>query len=132
MGSVGRGSLGLAGTPGYIAPEVIVASMHQDMGYSAKVDCWSLGCILMDMAHPTEEGGRAVERILQDKGYYVLNDTIRDQVIINHPSLVESSVAQEIVSNCLVEKPGARWSCADILEMSFRPSLDRALSEAIF
>lgn len=38
-----------AGTPGYIAPEVI-----REQPYSTKADNWSLGCILIDMIEPID------------------------------------------------------------------------------
>lgn len=40
----------LVGTPQYIAPEVFSANVAEMIGYSFKVDVWSLGCVAMELA----------------------------------------------------------------------------------
>lgn len=39
------GTFGIAGTPGFIAPEMIKRT-----GYDTKLDIWSFGCLVMEMA----------------------------------------------------------------------------------
>merc|ERR1711908_78207 len=54
-----------AGTPGYVAPEVWEHDAYST-GYSTRADNWSLGCIMMDIAYPTEWGGWSISFVLEE------------------------------------------------------------------
>lgn len=119
--------LGLAGTPGYIAPEV-----WENKPYSTAADDWSLGCILVDMTFPVEDGGWSISCILEDAGYQLKDEYELDislliqksdiseveilEVVTKHHSFLGSETARRIVSNCLVVDPRCRWDCKQILQ----------------
>ncbi|XP_073115869.1 mitogen-activated protein kinase kinase kinase 5 isoform X2 [Elaeis guineensis] len=61
--------LSLKGTPYWMAPEVVQATMNKDMGYNLSVDIWSLGCTIIEMytgKHPWSgfEGAAAMFKVL--------------------------------------------------------------------
>ncbi|CAL9059966.1 mitogen-activated protein kinase kinase kinase 5 isoform X1 [Musa acuminata AAA Group] len=43
------GALSLKGSPYWMAPEVVQATMNKDVGYDFAVDIWSLGCTIIEM-----------------------------------------------------------------------------------
>ncbi|WOL08983.1 mitogen-activated protein kinase kinase kinase YODA-like isoform X2 [Canna indica] len=43
------GALSLKGSPYWMAPEVMQATMNKDIGYDLAVDIWSLGCTIIEM-----------------------------------------------------------------------------------
>ncbi|XP_020086999.1 mitogen-activated protein kinase kinase kinase 5-like isoform X2 [Ananas comosus] len=62
-------NLSLKGTPYWMAPEVVQATMKKDAGYDLAVDIWSLGCTIIEMftgKHPWSglEGAAAMFRVL--------------------------------------------------------------------
>jgi serine/threonine protein kinase len=42
-------NLSLKGTPYWMAPEVVQATLVKDVGYDLAVDIWSLGCTIIEM-----------------------------------------------------------------------------------
>jgi len=113
--------LGKAGTPGYMAPEVSAG-----IAYSTRADNWSLGCLLVDMAYPTEHGGWSVQLIVESKGF---SDVTMEGVthVLNHESLIDNPIARKIVEHSLVEDPHTRWGCADVLStLTALPSVKSA------
>jgi len=125
--------LGFAGTPGYSAPEVWEDDATS-VGYSTSADNWSLGCVLVDIAYPTEYGGESVARILEEGGFPMDEERhegdlallLADpkghpagkvlQCISGHVSLSENPVARKIVEKCLVVNPKNRWGCDETLQ----------------
>ncbi|KAJ6844918.1 mitogen-activated protein kinase kinase kinase 5-like isoform X1 [Iris pallida] len=62
-------ALSLKGTPYWMAPEVVQATMNKDVGYDYAVDIWSLGCTIIEMftgKHPWNglEGAAAMFKVL--------------------------------------------------------------------
>merc|ERR1711920_1026110 len=126
--------LGFSGTSGYIAPKVWSDDAYST-GYSTRVDNWSLGCILVDIAHPTECGEAGAATILSEAGFEMKDEYETDialmladpcnageerrkevlDCIIDHPSVAEDRTAQSIISNCLVVDPLERWGCTETL-----------------
>lgn len=115
---------GLAGTPCWIAPEVILSD-GRDAEYSSKADIWSLGVMCIELAN-----GRAP---LEEKGYGRLD--ILKQILTNPaPALPDgrtqknvfkpwSSEFHDFVSQCLVKDPVARSTASALLT---HPFLDKA------
>ncbi|XP_064956566.1 mitogen-activated protein kinase kinase kinase 5-like isoform X2 [Musa acuminata AAA Group] len=63
------GALSLKGSPYWMAPEVVQATMNKDIGYDFAVDIWSLGCTIIEMLtgkHPWSglEGAAAMFKVL--------------------------------------------------------------------
>lgn len=63
----------LVGTPQYIAPEVVCANSAEMIGYSFKVDIWSLGCVALELAtgqppfaHLDRTGGMGIIKYLSE------------------------------------------------------------------
>ncbi|XP_066395385.1 mitogen-activated protein kinase kinase kinase 5-like isoform X1 [Miscanthus floridulus] len=42
-------NLSLKGTPYWMAPEMVQATLMKDVGYDLAVDIWSLGCTIIEM-----------------------------------------------------------------------------------
>ncbi|PKU79706.1 Mitogen-activated protein kinase kinase kinase YODA [Dendrobium catenatum] len=62
-------ALSLKGSPYWMAPEVVQATMSKDVGYDFSVDIWSLGCTIIEMftgKHPWSglEGAAAMFKVL--------------------------------------------------------------------
>ncbi|KAI0501524.1 hypothetical protein KFK09_016469 [Dendrobium nobile] len=62
-------ALSLKGSPYWMAPEVVQATMNKDVGYDFAVDIWSLGCTIIEMftgKHPWSglEGAAAMFKVL--------------------------------------------------------------------
>ncbi|XP_078178532.1 mitogen-activated protein kinase kinase kinase 5-like isoform X2 [Carex rostrata] len=62
-------NLSLKGTPYWMAPEVVQATMNAEVGYDTAVDIWSLGCTIIEMftgKHPWEglEGAAAMFKVM--------------------------------------------------------------------
>mmetsp|Transcript_27809 Transcript_27809/g.60782 ORF Transcript_27809/g.60782 Transcript_27809/m.60782 type:complete len:458 (-) Transcript_27809:22-1395(-) len=103
--------LGRAGTPGYMAPEVLAGR-----AYSTRADNWSLGCVLVDMAFPTEHGGWSAQAMMLRAGFH--HPTLKAvEVVLRHEAVSDNLVVKDIVQGCLQEDPHERWGCEDTLLM---------------
>ncbi|XP_074578375.1 mitogen-activated protein kinase kinase kinase 5-like [Curcuma longa] len=63
-------ALSLKGSPFWMAPEMLQATMNKEIGYDLAVDIWSLGCTIIEMftgKHPWSdlEGPQAMFKVLQ-------------------------------------------------------------------
>lgn len=117
---------GIAGTHGYIAPEIVEKNSKQTFQVTPKVDMWSLGIILFQMAV-----GYSPFRMLKSKKY-VLDDPKklfdkRDWLKFQQPLSSqlatdagnELSDLQDLIFKCLQKDPEQRPTAAQALAHPF-------------
>nr|XP_019702151.1 mitogen-activated protein kinase kinase kinase 5 isoform X2 [Elaeis guineensis] len=101
--------LSLKGTPYWMAPEVVQATMNKDIGYNLSVDIWSLGCTIIEMCtgeHPWSgfEGAAAMFMVLH-----------KDLPI---PETL-SSEGKDFLQLCFRRNPAERPTANQLLEHPF-------------
>ncbi|XP_008792633.2 mitogen-activated protein kinase kinase kinase 5-like isoform X2 [Phoenix dactylifera] len=101
--------LSLKGTPHWMAPEVLQATMNKDIGYDLAVDIWSLGCTVIEMytgKHPWNglEGPAAMFKVLH-----------------KDPPIPEtlSSEGKDFLRRCFRRNPAERPTANMLLEHPF-------------
>lgn len=107
--SEAAGALSLKGTPYWMAPEVVQATMNKDIGYDYAVDIWSLGCTIIEMftgKHPWVglEGAAAMFKVLH-----------------KDPPIPESlsSEGKDFLRSCFCRNPADRPTAAQLLDHPF-------------
>lgn len=102
-------ALSLKGTPYWMAPEVVQATMSKDVGYDFAVDVWSLGCTIIEMftgRHPWSglEGAAAMFKVLH-----------------KDPPIPEnlSSDGKDFLQRCFRRNPAERPSASTLLDHPF-------------
>ncbi|ONK75916.1 uncharacterized protein A4U43_C03F21920, partial [Asparagus officinalis] len=103
------GALSLKGTPYWMAPEVVQATMNKDVGYDYAVDIWSLGCTIIEMftgRHPWSglEGAAAMFKVLHK------DPTIPDTL---------SSEGKDFLRRCFCRNPAERPTALKLLDHPF-------------
>ncbi|XP_020579139.1 mitogen-activated protein kinase kinase kinase 5-like isoform X2 [Phalaenopsis equestris] len=102
-------ALSLKGTPYWMAPEVVQATMSKDVGYDFAVDIWSLGCTIIEMftgKHPWSglEGAAAMFKVLH-----------------KDPPIPEtlSSEGKDFLQRCFRRNPAERPTASMLLDHPF-------------
>ncbi|KAL0915836.1 hypothetical protein M5K25_013295 [Dendrobium thyrsiflorum] len=102
-------ALSLKGTPYWMAPEVVQATMAKDVGYDFAVDIWSLGCTIIEMftgKHPWSglEGAAAMFKVLH-----------------KDPPIPEtlSSEGKDFLQRCFRRNPAERPTASMLLDHPF-------------
>ncbi|CCW59840.1 unnamed protein product [Phytomonas sp. EM1] len=102
----------LLGTPQYMAPEVLMADVSQQIGYDYKADVWSVGCIALEMAtglppfsHIEQSHGMGIIKYLSE-----LTDTPDLSPLFSGNPLI-----YEFVKACLEINPEHRPSAQELL-----------------
>lgn len=102
-------ALSLKGTPYWMAPEVVQATMNKDIGYDFAVDIWSLGCTIIEMfsgKHPWSglEGAAAMFKVLH-----------------KDPPIPESlsSEGKDFLRRCFRRNPAERPTASALLDHPF-------------
>nr|CAB3465743.1 unnamed protein product [Digitaria exilis] len=116
-------SLSLAGTPYWMAPEVI----HSHVGYGIKADIWSFGITALELAH-----GRPPLSHLPPSKSMLLRITSRvrledDAEVVSSSSSSSSGrkkkrfskAFRDMVSSCLCQEPSRRPSAEKLLRHAF-------------
>ncbi|ELR16018.1 protein kinase domain containing protein [Acanthamoeba castellanii str. Neff] len=98
---------GIAGTPGFIAPEMIKRT-----GYDTKLDIWSFGCLVMEMV----EGSAPYRELLPIKR--LMRTAISGAPGLKDPEQY-SKAFRHFLSCCLQTDPKLRYSAAQLLHHSF-------------
>ncbi|ONK64742.1 uncharacterized protein A4U43_C07F29400 [Asparagus officinalis] len=103
------GALSLKGTPYWMAPEVVQATMNKDVGYDYAVDIWSLGCTIIEMftrKHPWSglEGAAAMFKVLHKDP--PIPDTL-------------SSEGKDFLRRCFCRNPADRPTATMLLDHPF-------------
>ncbi|KAG6530054.1 mitogen-activated protein kinase kinase kinase 5-like isoform X1 [Zingiber officinale] len=116
------GALSLKGSPYWMAPEVMHATMNKDIGYDLAVDIWSLGCTIIEMFTGKQpwnglEGAAAMFKVLHkdppipeslsDEGKDFLRSCFRRNpatrptalVLLEHPFIWPSHYNYHILGN---------------------------------
>ncbi|WOK97059.1 mitogen-activated protein kinase kinase kinase YODA-like isoform X2 [Canna indica] len=103
------GALSLRGSPYWMAPEVVQATMNKDVGYDLAVDIWSLGCTIIEMLtgkHPWSglEGAAAMFKVLH-----------------KDPPIPESlsNEGKDFLRSCFRRNPAERPTADALLEHPF-------------
>ncbi|XP_072951384.1 mitogen-activated protein kinase kinase kinase 5-like [Typha angustifolia] len=102
-------NLSLKGTPYWMAPEVVQATLTKDTGYDLAVDIWSLGCTIIEMftgKHPWSglEGAAAMFKVLHKDP--PIPDTL-------------SSEGNDFLQRCFRRNPSERPTATMLLEHPF-------------
>lgn len=102
-------ALSLKGTPHWMAPEVLQATMNKDVGYDLAVDIWSLGCTIIEMftgKHPWSglEGAAAMFKVLHKDPH--IPETL-------------SSDGKNFLQRCFRRNPAERPTASMLLEHPF-------------
>ncbi|XP_042416150.1 mitogen-activated protein kinase kinase kinase 5-like [Zingiber officinale] len=102
-------ALSLKGSPFWMAPEMLQATMNKEIGYDLAVDIWSLGCTIIEMftgKHPWSdlEGPQAMFKVLQ-----------------KDPPIPEtlSSEGKNFLQRCFHRNPAERPTANMLLEHPF-------------
>ncbi|KAJ1557995.1 hypothetical protein HK096_004157 [Nowakowskiella sp. JEL0078] len=97
--------MSLQGSVHWMAPEVI-----QQHGYSAKVDIWSLGCLLLEML----TGGLPWQKFSETQAMWRLGGK-------NAPPIPESAsdIAKSFLQSCFTIDPEQRPTASELLEHQF-------------
>ena len=103
LAQLGEEGYGTHGTPGYVAPEVILSDIHKT-SYDRKADMWSLGATIYEML----------------TGVYLVSNTNNRAVCLSPPqkwNKVDESLREcaEISKNLLVKDPKDRMSSSEFL-----------------
>ncbi|XP_074569291.1 mitogen-activated protein kinase kinase kinase 5-like isoform X2 [Curcuma longa] len=103
------GALSLKGSPYWMAPEVMQASMNKDIGYDFAVDIWSLGCTIIEMFTGKQpwcglEGAAAMFKVLH-----------------KDPPIPESlsDEGKDFLRSCFRRNPAERPTALALLEYPF-------------
>lgn len=101
-----------------------------------KADVWSAGCVLLDVLMPKHGGGWALQEEIED---YVHEQEITDitldqnlpyfekeqewdryqkvlDIVFNNDRITGNAGINNLVTNCLVPNPAARWTSRELLE----------------
>lgn len=109
----------LAGTPMYMAPEVITGS---DTGRKGSMDIWSLGCCIVQMAT-----GRRPWSTLENEW------SVMYHVVTGHPPLPDASQLSnsgiDFLKKCFVRDPNKRPSAEELLQHPWITSYLESYSE---
>ncbi|XP_064972643.1 mitogen-activated protein kinase kinase kinase 5-like isoform X1 [Musa acuminata AAA Group] len=103
------GTRSLKGSPYWMAPEVMEATMNKDIGYDLAVDIWSLGCTIIEMFTGKQpwsglEGAAAMFKVLHK------NPTIPESL---------SNDAKDFLQCCFRRNPAERPTANMLLEHPF-------------
>ncbi|URE16935.1 hypothetical protein MUK42_10395 [Musa troglodytarum] len=103
------GTRSLKGSPYWMAPEVMQATMNKDIGYDFAVDIWSLGCTIIEMFTGKQpwsglEGAAAMFKVLHK------NPTIPESL---------SNDAKDFLQCCFRRNPAERPTANMLLEHPF-------------
>ncbi|KWX13614.1 Kinase/ STE STE20 /Serine/threonine-protein kinase [Giardia duodenalis assemblage B] len=104
----------VVGTPFWMAPELI-----RGAEYNTKVDCWSLGIVVLELCeslppHMEMQPLKAVFKIVTSPA-----------PVFKKPSQWTPEL-NDFLSRCLDKDPNSRWSCAQLLEHPWIKSVDNA------
>ncbi|CCG84960.1 protein of unknown function [Taphrina deformans PYCC 5710] len=105
------GSMSMQGTIFWMAPEVI---QTRKQGYSAKIDIWSLGCVVLEMF----AGRRPWSNEEAISVLYTLG-TGRPPPIPDDVAPILSSVAQDFLNKCFTIEPENRPTAYQLLQHPF-------------
>jgi serine/threonine protein kinase len=102
-------NLSLKGTPYWMAPEVVQATLGKDVGYDLAVDIWSLGCTIIEMFTGKPpwsglEGPAAMFKVLNK------DPPIPDNL---------SSEGKDFLRGCFRRNPAERPTATKLLEHPF-------------
>ncbi|OAY84622.1 Mitogen-activated protein kinase kinase kinase YODA [Ananas comosus] len=102
-------NLSLKGTPYWMAPEVLQATLNKEIGYDLAVDIWSLGCTIIEMftGQPPWsglEGPAALFKVLNK------NPTIPETL---------SSEGKDFLQLCFRRNPAERPKASKLLDHAF-------------
>ncbi|XP_042429728.1 mitogen-activated protein kinase kinase kinase 5-like isoform X1 [Zingiber officinale] len=103
------GALSLKGSPYWMAPEVMQATLNKDIGYDLAVDIWSLGCTIIEMFTGKQpwnglEGAAAMFKVLH-----------------KDPPIPESlsNEGKDFLRSCFRRNPAERPTALMLLEHPF-------------
>ncbi|KAI9225401.1 MAG: kinase-like domain-containing protein, partial [Piptocephalis tieghemiana] len=96
--------LSMQGSTFWMAPEVV-----RRAGYSAKVDIWSLGCVILEMA----AGQRPWMSLNEVASMYRLGQGLAPPI----PDRITSVEVREALSHCFAKEPDDRPTAHEILEL---------------
>uniref|UniRef100_A0A0E0LGF9 mitogen-activated protein kinase kinase kinase n=1 Tax=Oryza punctata TaxID=4537 RepID=A0A0E0LGF9_ORYPU len=102
-------NLSLKGTPYWMAPEMVQATLNKDVGYDLAVDIWSLGCTIIEMFNGKPpwsdlEGPAAMFRVLHK------DPPIPDNL---------SHEGKDFLQCCFKRNPAERPTASELLEHPF-------------
>uniref|UniRef100_A0A0D3GLN7 mitogen-activated protein kinase kinase kinase n=1 Tax=Oryza barthii TaxID=65489 RepID=A0A0D3GLN7_9ORYZ len=102
-------NLSLKGTPYWMAPEMVQATLNKDVGYDLAVDIWSLGCTIIEMFNGKPpwsdlEGPAAMFRVLHK------DPPIPDNL---------SHEGKDFLQFCFKRNPAERPTASELLEHPF-------------
>lgn len=104
----------LCGTPGYLAPEILICSMYDNApGYGKEVDMWSIGVILYTLlsgSPPFWHRRQIIMLRMIMEGRYSFSQQDWDDI---------SDDSKDLIKNLLVVDPGTRFTAQDALNSRF-------------
>lgn len=106
----------LAGTPYYMAPELI-----QRIPYGEKVDVWSVGISIIELIEGTVPPTSFFNMRLGEPPFYELDpnealDAVLDEDVMISPDVACTAECRNFVDKCCLQRdPKLRWSAKQLL-----------------